>query len=217
MASTSLALPVDIPWERICVSKDMIDEAVCDSDRPAKWQSSIAVFKYVPGDDYQSFPGRKITYIKVTCTIAGYQPKVDEIQGILTNWSSMLYAGEPYAEDELERRLLSYKPCHEAIIQVTIAPPPENDIPLDEFPYIMDFQPKKRELYEAVTDTKELMSRSLESLNVRKSSGTTESQEVLDIDQGFNIGASGQYAGTGGSFEYGRQGMWELSISLAGV
>jgi hypothetical protein len=208
MASNSLSLPIDIPWERICVSTDMIDPKVCDSDRPAKWQSSIAVFKYLPDDDYQNYPGRKITYIKVTCTIAGYQPKADEVEGVLTNWSSLSYAGAPYTQDELERRLLEYKPCHEAIVQVTVAPKPGTDVPLHEYPYIMDFQPKKRELYESVTDTKELMSRSLESLNVRKSSGTTDSQEVLDIDQGFNAGASGQYAGTGGSLQYGQQGQW---------
>jgi hypothetical protein len=208
MAVTSLSLPIDIPWERICVSEDMIDPKVCDSDRPAKWQSSIAVFKYVPDDEYQIYPQRKITYLKITCTVAGYQPKADEIEGLLANWSSRIYAGEPYSQGELERRLLEYKPCHEAIVQVTVGPDPRRKIPLDEYPYIMDFQPKKRELYESVTDTKELMSRSLESLNIRKSSGSTESQEVLDIDQGFNIGAGGQYAGTGGSFQFGEQGQW---------
>ena len=53
MAVTSMALPVDIPWERWCVSEDMMAQQVCYSDRPAKWQSSIAVFRYVPNDDYQ--------------------------------------------------------------------------------------------------------------------------------------------------------------------
>src|SRR6478735_1464952 len=85
MAAASLSLPVDIPWERICVTADMMDPDPCDNDRPAKWNSSIAVFKYVPDDDYQIYPGRKLTYIKVTCTIAGYQPKVDEVEGVLRN------------------------------------------------------------------------------------------------------------------------------------
>src|SRR6476659_941900 len=137
MAATSLSLPVDIPWERICVSEDMIDPRVCDTDRPAKWQSSIAVFKYVPDDDYQVYSGRKITYLKVTCTIAGYQPKADEVQGVLTNWSGPVYAGTPFGEDELERRLLEYKPCHEAIVQVTVGPKHGGHIPLAEYPYIM--------------------------------------------------------------------------------
>jgi hypothetical protein len=52
------------------------------------------------------------------------------------------------------------------------------------------------------------MSRSLESLNISKSSGTSQSQEVLDIDQGFSVGASGQYAGAGGSVQYSQQGQW---------
>jgi hypothetical protein len=206
MAVPSLSLPIDIPWERVCVSTDMIDPKVGDRDRPAKWQSSIAVFKYVPDEEYQVFPRRKITYLKVTCTISGYQPKADEVEGVLTNWSR-LYAGVPYGQDELERRLLAYKPCNEAILQVSVAPR-RAEVPLGEYPYFMDFQPKKRELYESVTDTKELMSRSLEALNISKSSGTTQSQEVLDVDQGFSVGASGQYAGTGGSFQYSRQGQW---------
>jgi hypothetical protein len=215
MAVPSLSLPIDIPWERICVSEDMIDPRVGDSDRPAKWQSSIAVFKYVPDEEYQAYPGRKITYLKVTCTVAGYQPKADEVQGILTNWSRLSYAGVPYGQDELERRLLAYKPCHEAILQVSVAPRRAEGVPLGEYPYFMDFQPKKRELYESVTDTKELMSRSQESLNISKSSGTTQSQEVLDIDQGYSVGASGQYAGAGGSFQYSQQGQWGTK-NLAG-
>jgi hypothetical protein len=210
MASNSLSLPVDIPWERWCVSEDMMDLAACDTDRPAKWQSSIAVFKYVPEDDYQVYSGRKITYLKVVCTISGYQPKESEIQGILSDLASI--ATTEVAQKDLEPKLAKYRPCNEAIIQVTVAPPSKLGIPLDEYPYIMDFQPKKRELFEVGTETNEYMSRSLESLNVRKSSGTTNSQEVLDIDQGFNVSSSGEgkgpMGGGGASFGLGVQGQW---------
>jgi hypothetical protein len=54
---------------------------VCDTDLPPKWQSSIAIFKYVPADEYQLYPDYKITYLKVTVTLTGYQPMEDEVQG----------------------------------------------------------------------------------------------------------------------------------------
>lgn len=208
MSSNSLSLPVDIPWERWCVSEDLIDLVPCDTDRPAKWQSSIAVFRYVPEDDYQGYSGRKITYLKVVCTISGFQPKRDEVQGVLDNLANSFEAGS-LSQEGLEKLLSSYRPCNEAILQVTVAPPPGSGISINDYPYVMDFQPKKREMYEAVTDTNEIMSRSLESLNVRKSAGTTNSQEVLDIDQGYNVSGSGQgqgpLGGGGGSFGYGQQ------------
>ena len=54
--SFRLGLPTDIPWKRICVSEDMLDRILCDEPLPPKWQSSIAVFKYTPDDDYQLYP-----------------------------------------------------------------------------------------------------------------------------------------------------------------
>lgn len=210
MTITSMALPVDIPWERWCVSEDMIDKEACDSDFPAKWQSSIVVFRYVPDDDYQIYPKHRITYIKIVCTIAGYQPKADEIQGIMSNLGGLTIT--PFTQDELDSKLSTYVPCNEAILQVTVAPPKGSKVPLEKYPYFMDFQPKKREMLETATDTNEFMSRSLGSLNISKSAGSTQSQEVLDIDQGFNVGAGVQasYAGAGGgvNFNYGQQGQW---------
>jgi hypothetical protein len=210
MAVTSLSMPVDIPWERWCVSEDMIDRTVCDSDRPAKWQSSIAVFRYVPDDEFQLHPDRKLTYLKVVCTVAGYQAKADEIQGVVGSLGGV--GVTVFTQAELERRLASYAPCNEAIMQVTVGPKPrrkgDQEVPLDRYPYFMEFQPKKRELIEVATDTNEVMSRSLESLEIKKSAGTAQSQEVLDIDQGFSVGAQGQYAGTGGGFNYSQQGQW---------
>ena len=81
MSNFKLNLPTDIPWERICVTEDMIDQVVCDNRLPAKWQTSMAVFKYKPEDEYQLFPKYDITYLKVTATITGYQPLDKEIQG----------------------------------------------------------------------------------------------------------------------------------------
>jgi hypothetical protein len=209
MSVTSLSLPVDIPWERWCVSEDMMDRNACDSDRPAKWNSSIVVFRYVPTEEYQTYPGRRLTYLKVVCTITGYQAKADEVQGILDDLSGLTVTD---LSDEIEKATASIMPCSEALLQVTVAPPERSGIPLDRYPYFMDFQPKKREMIEMATDTNEFMSRSLENLNIGKSSGSTQSQEVLDVDKGTSVSGSaeGSYAGTGGggSFSYSRSGEW---------
>jgi hypothetical protein len=199
-----LSLPTDIPWERICVSKDMMDDVVCDKKLPGKWRSSIAVFKYTPQDDYQKYPKYKIAYLKVTVTITGYQPIDQEIQGTI-KWSGV----NVETIDGMVDLLSTYMPCHGAIVQVAVGPHGSDpDLPKDRYPFFLDAEPKKRELYEMVTDTKERQSRSLDALNVTKSAGTTQSVEVLDIDQGFNVGGSVSAFGTGAGFNYGEQGQW---------
>ncbi len=203
-----LNLPTDIPWKRICVTEDMIDTRVCDKRLPAKWQTSLAVFKYKPEDEFQMFPDYDITYLKVTATITGYQPLDKEIQGEI-NWDGVNIATIPGLTDLLN----SYNPCHGAILQVVVGPKNKQTPPdLDNYPFFLDFEPKKRELYELATDTLEKQSRSIESLNITKSSGSTQSMEVLDIDMGGSVGfgAQGSYAGTGGGFNFSSssQGQW---------
>ena len=201
-----LNLPTDIPWERICVTEDMIDLVVCDERLPAKWQTSLAVFKYRPDDEFQMFPEYNITYLKVTATITGYQPLDKEIQGEI-NWNGVNVATIPGLTDLLN----SYNPCHGAILQVVVGPKGKKPkIPLKDYPFFLDFEPKKRELYELATDTHEKQSRSIESLNIKKSSGSTQSMEVLDIDMGGGgFGVQASYAGTGGGFNYSApNGQW---------
>lgn len=209
-----LGLPVDIPWQKVCVTEDMVDRVVCDDRLPPKWHSSIAVFKYVPDEEYQQFPDTKVTFLKVTVTITGYQPMNDEIQGEI-DWDGLNVT----AIDGLTDLLNSYYPCHGAILQVVVGPKgPNPNIPLDKYPYFMDFEPKKREMYEMATDTKERLSRSLETTNLTKSAGTVQSLEVLDIDMGgggFGSQGQGSYMGTGGGGGFNYQapnGQWGTKI-----
>ena len=207
-SSFRLSLPTDIPWRRICVTEDMMDRVVCDVELPPKWQSSLAVFEYVPEDEYQLYPDYKITYLKVTATITGYQPLDDEIQGEI-DWDGV----DVTTVEGLTELLSSYYPCHGAILQVIVGPPGKNPkLALDKYPFFMDFEPKKRELYEMATDTKEKQSRSIETLNLSKAAGTTQSLEVLDVDMGgsTSVGMQGSYAGTGGGFNVSSssQGQW---------
>lgn len=207
MSNFKLNLPTDIPWKRICVTEDMIDRDPCDMTFPPKWQTSLAVFQFAPEEEDQLFPDYRITYLKVTATITGYQPIDDEIQGEI-DWDGVDITTMPGLKD----LLTSYNPCHGAILQVLVGPSERRGraLPLDEYPFFMDFEPKKRELYEMATDTQEKQSRSIESLNITKSAGSTQSMEVLDIDQGGGgFGAQASYAGTGGGFTYqAPHGQW---------
>jgi hypothetical protein len=206
MSNFKLNLPTDIPWERICVTEDMVDTEICDARRPPKWQTSMAVFKYVPDDEDQLFPPYKISYLKVTATITGYQPLSQEIQGTI-DWHGVDVSTIPGLTDLLN----SYNPCHGAILQVSVGPHGDRRaVPPDEYPFFMDFEPKKRELYEMATDTQEKQSRTIESLNVTKSAGNTQSLEILDVDQGGGgFGMQSTYAGTGGGFNYtAPNGQW---------
>ncbi len=203
----SLGLPIDIPWQRICVSEDMLDPKICDLTNPPKWNSSLAVFKFTPDDDNQNNEHHDVVYLKVVATITGYQPRDQEIEGTL-DWDNLTIE----QIEEVEDLLNEYHPCTGAILQVSVAPKDTSITDPKEFPYILDFEPKKRELYETATDTNEKMSRSLETLNIAKSNSTTQSTEVLDIDMGssYGGGTNFQYAGTGGgmNFNYATQGQW---------
>lgn len=206
MSNFELNLPTDIPWERICVTEDMIDPVVCDERLPAKWQTSLAVSKYRPDDEFQMFPAYNITYLKVTATITGYQPLDKEIQGKI-NWNGVNVATIPGLTDLLN----SYNPCHGAILQVVVGPKDKKpQIPLTDYPFFLDFEPKKRELYELATDTHEKQSRSIGSLNITKSSGSTQSMEVLDIDMGGGgFGVKAEVGDYGGGFNYSApSGQW---------
>jgi hypothetical protein len=207
MSNFKLNLPTDIPWERICVTEDMVDRVICDDRLPGKWRSSIAVFKYRPEDDYQQFDKYNITYLKVTATLTGYQPLDKEVQGNI-DWDGVDVSTIPGLTDLLN----AYNPCHGAILQVVVGPRKGLALKVEDYPFFMDFEPKKRELYEVATDTREKQSRSIQSVNTTKSTGSTQSLEVLDVDMGssFGFGMQGSYAGTGGGFNVSSssQGQW---------
>lgn len=196
MATTALQLPVDIPWKRLCVSEDMLDKEVCDRKFPLRWRSSLAVFSYEPPEDVQAYEGMTVSYLKVICSITGYQPDPEEVgvkhRKVFSSWS------DPTVIENYTDVVNRYYGCYGAIVEVAIGPPggDQKDYDWNSSPYFADFEPKKRELYELVSETGEMMSRSLENVNVRKGTTTTDSHEVLDVFGGFSM--QGSYAGTGG-------------------
>lgn len=208
MSNFKLNLPTDIPWQRKCVSEDMLDlSETGGGKRPYRWRSSVAVFEYEPDSDNQNYVEMTITYLKVVCSITGYQERPQEIglpnRGIRSYWKDA-----PGIVDYLNK-LEQYYACFGAILEVTVSPEGGGE-DLTRFPFFLDFEPKKRELYQVATDSNERQSRSIDSLNVTKSAGSTQSLEVFDIDMGGGgFGAQASVAGTGGGFNYqAPNGQW---------
>lgn len=199
--SSNLSLPIDIPWRRLCVSEDMLDQQGCDRRFPLRWRSSVAVFSYEPDEDYQNYEGMTVSYLKVAFTITGFQPDPSEV-GLLDRRAYLSW-NDPQIIEHYVDVVTKYYGCYGAILEVSIAPH-DRDTRLRDYPYFADFDPKKRELYETVSETGETMSRSLGNVNVRKGATTTDSHEVLDVFQGFS--QEFQYAGTGGGHSI--QGQW---------
>jgi len=179
----------------------MIDATQCDRKFPYRWRSSVAVFSYQPPDDQQTFEGHTVSYIKVACTITGFQPNPDEVG--IKNRKLHSYWNDPAVIDNYTQVVSQYYGCYGAILEVGVSPS-NRDTPVAQYPYFADFEPKKRELYEAVTDTGEVMSRSLENVNVRKGSTTSDSHEVVDIFGGASLGVNVGAVGVKGAV----QGQW---------
>lgn len=196
MSIDVLSLPTDIPWERMCVSPDMIDPQVCDRDFPPRWRTSLAIFGYEPPENVQTYDGMKVSYLKVVSTITGYQVEAEKAGLKDRRVQRSFY--DATVINNYKDVMAKYYGCYGALLQVSIAPPlgRRSGIAIGDYPYFADFEPKKRELYEAVSESGEVMSRSLENVDVRKGATTSDSHEVLDIFGGAS--AQGSYAGTGG-------------------
>jgi len=137
------------------------------------------VFAYQPPQDQQRTDDFLVSYLKVACTITGYQIDGKEIR-IRERLNRSGWTDKDLT-DRLGEAALAYYACHGAILEVVVAPHAEDKrFTLEEYPYFADFDPKKRELYEIVTETGEVMSRSLEDVNVRLGQTTLQSHEVMD-------------------------------------
>src|SRR5262245_9256731 len=142
LAST-LMLPTQIPWQRLATSEDMMDTRYGDRSFPLKWKSSLSLFFFQPALDKELFGDSLVTYLKVVCSITGYQVDANEL-GV------NLDAGEQWDDrvwHNFNKLIHDYYPCYGALLQVSVFPGPETTETLD-YPWIIDFEPKKREMYE---------------------------------------------------------------------
>ena len=75
-------IPIDVPWKLVAASPDMMDVTFCDAGFPPPWRSSLVIYAYEPAptDLPQQLCDQKITYLKVACSITGFQPTQQETQ-----------------------------------------------------------------------------------------------------------------------------------------
>lgn len=196
VSSFSLNMPTDIPWQRICVTEDMLDRRPCDRKIPLRWKSSITIYRYDPDEEYQPYEEFAVTYLKVGLTIAPFAPELD--------FNEIRRRVPPILIDDLEEAY----PCYGAILHVTVTPRSHEQTELSDYPFIMDSEPKKRELYQMATETGEVLSGSSSSLSVGKGAVSSNTTENYNIDTGWNFGMQGSYAGTGGGHDIGETGQW---------
>jgi hypothetical protein len=95
-------IPVDVPWILVTASPDMMDDTFCDGGYPPAWRSSLAIYAYEPSaaDLPTQLCNQKITYLKVTCSITGYQPTAQEVADL--NSLTPITTGSPGSPDNVE-------------------------------------------------------------------------------------------------------------------
>lgn len=209
----NLSLPKDIAWRRLAFSPDMFDTNFKDPSLPPKWRNSLAAFYYVvPEEETKDiYPGRRIMYLKTIASITGCNFTSegllanDFVGNIIDKLKPHLGAFPTSTLEILTGKLSAYYPCKGAILQVAVFPhSSEADIGLWDYPYIQDFEPKKRELYETVSKSGEMLAGSKSALNLKKGMTTTESVEESDILTGVKV----KVGGWGVSAETDVSGKW---------
>ncbi|MGF6877251.1 hypothetical protein [Paraburkholderia sp. MM5477-R1] len=195
MALDILSLPIDVPWSLVAISQDMYAPSI-RSELPPKWRPSIAVFSYEPPPQAGDPPSdEKVTYLKVTASITGYQPDSGELD---RNLFGNRGAVASMIVDNYEQLAGSYYPAYSALVQVAVFPSNEAEWDVALYPYFADFEPKKRELIELATDTGENVTQSGKSVSVRRGSSSADSIENSHINRSSStVGISGgaSYAG----------------------
>ncbi|MBN1419983.1 MAG: hypothetical protein JXP34_14480 [Planctomycetes bacterium] len=201
--STPMPLPKDIVWRRLAFSPDMFDtEMDPQFELPRKWMTSLAAFYYlVPEAETKDlYPDSRLVYLRVTTSLTG----------VNLIGSSALLVRETFREDRerIESHLDAFQystldlviaglrpywPCCGAILQVAVYPHSSQaeGTTLWDFPYIQDFEPKKRELYEAVSRSGEVLSGSKSDLSLKKGLTTSDRLEESDILTGVSVKTGG--------------------------
>lgn len=193
-----LTYPQEIPWRLLTTSRDMMDADMEDRDFPVKWKSSMSVFFHEPELAPEVAGNRKIVYLKTVCSITGYQVDENEL-GVEVEkpkeWDTRVY-------NNFHQMIRDYYPCYGALLHFAVFPS-ERTRNLNKFPFIIDFEPKKREMFEVVTETGEVMSRSLHALKVNTGGTSTTSMETIDVDKGWSLKAEAKVDKVGGGLQLG--------------
>jgi hypothetical protein len=121
MTGSVLSLPRDVPWKQLAVSPDMMDTDFCDRTFPFRWRSSLAVSAFEPAlDDLpEGMCDERLTYLRVTSTITGYQAAEGE-----TQQPYQVFPNVP--TEELDRLMGQYFACYGVVLNVAVFPGPNS-------------------------------------------------------------------------------------------
>lgn len=175
-----IALPQEPTWKLLAVSPDMMDVQFCNKRFPFRWRSSLAVWAFEPGAEdppVERCEGR-ITFLKVTATITGYQPSREETEAGFVSFPNV-------PTEELQRILGQYFGCYGALLTVAVFPRRRGEDTAG-VPHIIDVEPKIRELVQSASETGEILTSSKSNVKTNKSLTHTESSET-----GWELTASG--------------------------
>jgi hypothetical protein len=123
MSETTVGLPKETTWKLLAVSPDMMDTQFCNKRFPFHWRSSLALSAFEPQSDDlpEGLCEGRITFLKVTATITGYQPSRQETEAG--------YASFPNAPvEELSRIIDQYFACYGAMLNVAVFPNPDRRV-----------------------------------------------------------------------------------------
>lgn len=119
MPESTLELPQEISWKLLAVSPDMMDTQFCNKRFPFRWRSSLAISAFEPKaeDLAEALCEGRITFLKITATITGYQPSREE-----TEEGHASFPNVP--TEELSRIIDQYFACYGALLNVAVFPNP---------------------------------------------------------------------------------------------
>jgi hypothetical protein len=119
MANQLLNLPLNVPWMLVGVSQDMMDVDFCDKQFPFEWRSSLALSVFEPKaeDLPEDLCEGIVTFLKVTCTITGYQPTREETERGYVEFPDI-------PTERLDSILREYFACYGALLNVAVFPLP---------------------------------------------------------------------------------------------
>jgi hypothetical protein len=155
----------------------MMDKTFCDKKMPTPFRSSISLYTYQPKDE--DLPeeyikcGQTITYLKVSCSITGYQHS-EEIKGQIVD---LLASVDEIDYSKIEQIIEEYYGCYGVMLNVSVHPSEKNKDDLKKYPHIIDFVPKLRDFYQAESETGEVLTSSTGKLSAAISYGSVDSTQ----------------------------------------
>jgi hypothetical protein len=121
MVMRVLDLPINVPWKLIAANPDMMDTVFCNKLLPLPWRSSLALSIHEPSSEElpKGVSSQRLTYLKLTCTLTGYQPSKEETDQIAAAFPEQPNERQRAA---LQRLMAEYFACYGALLNVAVFP-----------------------------------------------------------------------------------------------